>query len=207
MQLPVDARPAGSSASTTAARADATMDDPALPPIVMVSLAETLRLLQRELALTFPHVTFTVRPIHEGFGQWAGVTWTDGPPIADVRAVTDAYEGSAFNAVNDCETIQLLVSALGDGSIVRVHYGVRSITVTREISASLWADTVRRVLARCPDARSIPRATRADWLTLDDAELHRVTRAVEWDDWLLGTVRQALEEPSEYSYLWSDAAR
>ena len=65
------------------------MTAPAALPVVDVSLDETIRLMKRELALTFPGDTFSIRRSRgTGYG-WVRVAWTDGPTVSQVRAVTD----------------------------------------------------------------------------------------------------------------------
>ena len=181
------------------------MTAPAALPVVDVSLDETIRLMKRELALTFPGVTFSIRRSRgTGYG-WVWVAWTDGPTVSQVRAVTDAYEGARFDGMTDSEHPVEHTSARGDGTVVRLRYGTRGINTERAISDAFRADVTRRVLRHCGDA-TLPDAQRAAWLAMDDVALLCATANVRiWNDWMSSLLHRALSAPADFPFLWAPA--
>lgn len=65
------------------------------------TVKETAAALRKALRETFPGTKFSVR-MSPGTGHgWLHVTYTDGPTTEAVRAVTDQFESSRFDGMDD----------------------------------------------------------------------------------------------------------
>jgi hypothetical protein len=86
-------------------------------PTRYLGLAETNKLLRKQLAAAFPGVKFRVVGQSYSGGSSTDITWTDGPTSAQVEAIAGAYSCKGFDGSIDmayCKTSWLLP----DGRIV-----------------------------------------------------------------------------------------
>jgi hypothetical protein len=66
-----------------------------------LSCAETAKLLRSALKESFPGVPFTVKSKTYSGGASIRVGWTDGPSSAEVKEVSDTFEGAYFDGMID----------------------------------------------------------------------------------------------------------
>lgn len=105
--------------------------------------AETGKLLRKALAKRFPGVTFSV---HKKAYYGVLVEWTDGPTEAEVRALTDAYDGHGHDG-----SIDLAYSSaawmLPDGTV--------TFAGTEGTAGSGGCVPAQEVPAPCPEAKRV----------------------------------------------------
>ena len=72
-----------------------------MPNIEYLSVAQTAKLVRRELKKQFPGVKFSVRSKKYSGGASINVNWADGPLSKEVDAVVKPYEGGGFDGMID----------------------------------------------------------------------------------------------------------
>ena len=72
--------------------------------IEYLSCAETAKCIRKALKAAFPRTKFSVRSHTYSMGASIDVGWTDGPTEAEVRRVTNGFEGSNFDGMIDMKT-------------------------------------------------------------------------------------------------------
>jgi hypothetical protein len=66
-----------------------------------IDAAETAKLIRKRLKAAFPGVTFSVKTDRYAGGSSIRIRYTDGPVLAMVKAITDAYAGGGFDGMID----------------------------------------------------------------------------------------------------------
>jgi hypothetical protein len=117
-----------------------------------LSAAETAKLIRAELKAAFPGAKIRVRLSR---GNATYVSWTDGPTVRDVQAITHEFESQTFNSSEDMREStnagQLLSNP--DGTVVVVKYMSGLILETRSYSPEVWAEAMSRA-SRIRDGRT-----------------------------------------------------
>ncbi|HEV7566638.1 MAG TPA: LPD29 domain-containing protein [Microbacteriaceae bacterium] len=105
--------------------------------------AETAKLMRAALKAAFPGAKISVRLSR---GNATYVSWTDGPTVREVQAITHQFESQTFNSSEDMREYtnagQLLSNP--DGSVVVVKYSSGLIIETRGYSRAVWAEAMDR---------------------------------------------------------------
>ena len=105
--------------------------------------AETAKLMRAALKAAFPGAKISVRLSR---GNATYVSWTDGPTVRDVQAITHEFESQTFNSSEDMREYtnagQLLSNP--DGSVVVVKYSSGLILERRSYSPEVWAEAMAR---------------------------------------------------------------
>jgi hypothetical protein len=70
----------------------------AIETIRYLSAAETAKLIRQALKAAFPGTRISVRLSR---GNATYVSWTDGPTVRDVQAITHEFESQTFNSSED----------------------------------------------------------------------------------------------------------
>src|SRR5258708_4615830 len=96
-----------------------------------LSCAETAKLVRSELAKRFPGVKFGVRSKVYSMGASIDVRYVDGPPTAEVKVVTDRFEGATFDGMQDLKSYH---DSVLHGEAV--SFGADFIFVWRDLSPS-----------------------------------------------------------------------
>lgn len=98
-----------------------------------IKTADVARLIRAALKQPFPRTKFAVRSSVYSGGSSIAIRWTDGPTVAQVKAVVGAYEGRGFDGSID---MGFIVQAwMLDGKII----GTRSTgTVDSRGSVPAW---------------------------------------------------------------------
>jgi hypothetical protein len=78
-----------------------TTNTPAFSAPRHIDLVETAKLIRRHLTDAFPGQKFSVRTERFSMGTAANVSWTDGPTVAQVEAITDPFASSGFDGSID----------------------------------------------------------------------------------------------------------
>lgn len=65
------------------------------------SVKDTAAALRRHLRSAFPGTRFSVTMERGSAHGWIHVSWTDGPRWTDVRPITEQYESSRFDGMDD----------------------------------------------------------------------------------------------------------
>lgn len=108
-----------------------------------LSAAETAKLMRAALKAAFPGTKISVRCAR---GNATYVSWTDGPTVRDVQAITHEFESQTFNSSEDMREYtnagQLISNP--DGSVVVVKYMSGLILETRGYSPEVWAEAMGR---------------------------------------------------------------
>ena len=63
--------------------------------------AKAAKAIRAELKAAFKGVKFSVTSQSFSMGDSVSISWTDGPTISEVDAITDKYEYSDFDSIND----------------------------------------------------------------------------------------------------------
>ncbi|WP_394275167.1 LPD29 domain-containing protein [Luteococcus sp.] len=71
------------------------------PAAESASVKQTAAALRRHLRRTFPGVRFSVTMERGSAHGWISVEWTDGPRWEQVREITQQYESSRFDGMDD----------------------------------------------------------------------------------------------------------
>src|SRR5262245_56011273 len=95
-----------------------------------LSAADTAKLIRTALKETFPGVKFSVRSDTYSLGASIRVRWTNGPTPSAVHAVTDRFQGSDFNAMEDLTVNRPPTEVDGE----MVHFGADHVFVQRDLS-------------------------------------------------------------------------
>lgn len=104
--------------------------------------ARAAKNLKRELQAAFPGVRFSVRSEGFSMGDAVRVSWTCGPTVDEVKALTGKYERGSFNGMEDIYEYDS--SAYGD-AVGRVLGRTKYVTEDREYPAGA-RDEVARLL-------------------------------------------------------------
>jgi hypothetical protein len=89
-------------------------------PTKYLSCAETAKLVRAKLKEAFPTTKFNVRSRVYSGGASIDIYWTtDTPKHAEVKAVTDPFEGATFDGMQDMKSYREATDESGN----RVHYG------------------------------------------------------------------------------------
>lgn len=98
-----------------------------------ISTKETAALLRQALKAAFPTTKFSVRKGTGTGSSWIDVSWTDGPTVDAVDAVTNTYRGRQFNGMTDNydELPNQLIAFAGEEMPEEVHFGVSGILTHR----------------------------------------------------------------------------
>lgn len=94
-----------------------------------ISTKDTAKLVRKALAERFPGTKFSVRCDSYALGSHIDVSWTDGPTYDAVREITQQFEGSEFDAMQDLKSY---VKNTVNGE--DVQYGADSVHCQRHIS-------------------------------------------------------------------------
>lgn len=107
--------------------------------------AATSALLRKALKESFPGVKFSVRTQSHAGGASADVEWTDGPALAVVKPICNAFEGAYFDGMIDYKGSRF---HLLDGA--PVHFGLGFVFERRQFSDAAIERALARVRAACP---------------------------------------------------------
>lgn len=66
-----------------------------------INTKETAALLRQALKAAFPTTKISVRKGTGTGSAWIDVSWTDGPTVTEVEAITKTYQGRQFNGMTD----------------------------------------------------------------------------------------------------------
>lgn len=119
---------------------------------VSLSAAECAARIRKELKTAFPGVKFRVRSARFSQGSSVDVYYTDGPPIAAVEAIVDAYGGRAYDSQHE-------TTSYAEGSLRLTKDGPIAYT------CGAWLD-VNREYSDAGKARVCEILNATDW---DDA--------------------------------------
>ncbi|MGJ9414420.1 LPD29 domain-containing protein [Aeromicrobium sp. CF4.19] len=106
---------------------------------------ETATALRKALREAFPGVRFSVRMARGSAYGWLGVAYVDGPTWEAVRAITNGFQSSYFDGMDDgYHQIEPTLYSRPDGSLYEIRWGCRGVNVTRDYSpeATSWAEGV-----------------------------------------------------------------
>jgi hypothetical protein len=106
-----------------------------------ISCADTAKLLRQALKEAFTGVKFTVKSKTYSGGASINVGWTDGPNSAQVKAVTDSFEGAYFDGGIDYKGSRFHKL---DGE--DVHFGANFIFENRSHSDDMVARAIDAVV-------------------------------------------------------------
>lgn len=100
--------------------------------------------IRKALRAAFPGVKFSLR-MERGTGHgYMHLAWTDGPEEAAVSAVTDYFQSSRFDGMDDCDKPlpDKLVFVEGEQMPVTISYSCRGVLTHREFSPEVkaWAE-------------------------------------------------------------------
>lgn len=118
-----------------------------------MTCAETAKLLRQALKESFPSVKFTVKSKTYSGGASIRVGWVDGPVAADVKEITDRFEGAYFDGMIDYQGSRYHKL---DGE--EVHFGANFIFVEHELSKA----RAEAVIELCNSHYGRP-----DWVSLE----------------------------------------
>lgn len=100
-----------------------------------ITVADTAKYVRKALSHNFPKVKFGVRSKSYSGGASIRVTWIDGPTTAQVKKVTERYEGADFDGMIDLKTYHETLLA-GPNGIRAVHFGADYIFTNRDYTDS-----------------------------------------------------------------------
>lgn len=102
-----------------------------------INTKETAVLIRQALKASFPTTKFSVRKSTGTASTWIDISWTDGPTIPAVEAVTNTYQGRQFNGMTDNydELPNQLIAFTGEEMPEEVHFGVSGILTHRTMGA------------------------------------------------------------------------
>ena len=106
-------------------------------PTKFVSVTDTAKLIRTALKKAHPGTKFSVRSSKYAGGASINVGWTDGPTEAQVKEITDHYEGATFDGMQDLKEYR---SRMVDG--VQIHYGADFIFENRTVSDEAVAGAI-----------------------------------------------------------------
>ena len=69
-----------------------------------IYIVETAKIVRAELKAAFPGIKFSVRSEQYSMGCHLYVSWTDGPAVRAVEAITDQFYGTGFDGMTDSTT-------------------------------------------------------------------------------------------------------
>ncbi len=114
---------------------------------------ETAAEIRKALRTRFPDTKFSLRMSRGTAYGYMDLTWTDGPTPAQVKVVTDYYQSSRFDGMDDMEhpLPDRLVAIEGHDMPVVVSYSCRGVSEQRRYSpeAEAWAEA--QIRAAWPD--------------------------------------------------------
>ena len=99
-----------------------------------VDVVENAKMVRTALKAAFPGVKFSVRSDRYSGGSSIDVSWTDGPTVKAVEAVTCRFRGSSFNGMDDSTTHFSTLLAGPDGAVEEVSFAAHFIPGHRELS-------------------------------------------------------------------------
>lgn len=108
-----------------------------------LTCAQTAAIVRKALKEAFPGVKFSVKSKTYSMGASMSVAWTDGPNIAQVEAVTNRFEGSYFDGMQDYKGSRYHMM---DGE--QITFGADSIHTWRDYSDTFVSRAIDRVFAR-----------------------------------------------------------
>lgn len=123
-----------------------------------LSCAETAKMVRAVLKAAFPAVKFSVRSSNYSMGASIDVSWTDGPTVSRVRAITDQFEGADFDGMQDMKVYRD-ATRLESGELVR--FGADYIHTSRTISPELANRCIKQVVEYWGGIDEIPEAVPA----------------------------------------------
>lgn len=106
------------------------------------SVKETAQEVRKALRGQFPGVRFRVNMSRGAAHGWLGVSWTDGPREAQVRAVVGRFQSESSDQSVDClRSFVPTLYAREDGSFYERRYSCCGISLARDYSdaAEEWA--------------------------------------------------------------------
>ena len=71
-----------------------------------ISVTDTAKLIRVALAKHFPRTTFAVHSKKYSGGASINIHWTDGPRTKDVERISNGFEGTSFDGMNDLASNQ-----------------------------------------------------------------------------------------------------
>lgn len=110
-----------------------------------IPAAATAKLLRQALKESFPGVKFSVRSKSYSGGGSINVNWTDGPNSAQVKSITDLFEGAYFDGMIDYKGSRFHKL---DGE--PVHFGANFIFTNRECSDAAVERAIGYLKAKYP---------------------------------------------------------
>ncbi len=96
--------------------------------------AEVAKIVRQELKTAYPAIKFSVRSKVYTGGSSIRVSWEDGPTQADVRRITDQFQGADFDGMQDLKTYRGGATYNGE----RVTFGVDFIHMDRALSLAVY---------------------------------------------------------------------
>lgn len=114
-----------------------------------LSCADTAKLVRKALKSSFPGVKFSVRSDTYAGGASIHVAWVDGPTTADVKTVTNRFQGADFDGMQDLKTYRE-ATLLGDenGNLRAVRFGANFIFGERSYSPEVYRTAAETVAQR-----------------------------------------------------------
>lgn len=158
------------------------------------SAKETAAIIRKCLKEAFPQTKFSVRSETFSGGDAVNVSWTDGPNVAQVEAITSRFKGSRFDGMQDMEC-----------SVYAMYQGeqcmfARYITTRREYS--------EKMTQRGLDVAFLKNATVSGILKGIKPTAEKYKRGEYSNDSTLQTVmRRNIVKMSEYATFDSKTAR
>jgi hypothetical protein len=108
-----------------------------------ISVADTAKLIRKDLAQAFPGVKFSVRSKSYSGGASIDVHYTDGPTYAAVERIAKRYEGATFDGMTDYKG-----GVEHEWNGQRVHFGADFIFVRRIYTLPLVQKAIAIVAAK-----------------------------------------------------------
>ncbi len=103
---------------------------------------QTAAAMRKTLKAAFPDTKFTVRMSRGTAYGWIHVSYTDGPTVQDVQALTDQFRSQRFDGRDDAYHVvdPTLVATAGDLP-VEMRYSCCGVNISRHYSddAEAWA--------------------------------------------------------------------
>lgn len=106
-----------------------------------LTAAETSKLIRKALKASFPRIKFSVRSSNYAGGSSISIHWIDGPTTKQVKVVTDRFQGSDFDGMQDLKTSRGPIEVDGE----RVKILADFVFTERHYSPNAYAAAARAI--------------------------------------------------------------
>ena len=103
-------------------------------PTNYVSLKDTNAAIRGAFKDEFPGAKFSVRGNSYSGGASTDISWVDGPPEEQVKAVSDGFAGANFDGMVDLKSYHSVAGFDADGIPVSTHYAADFVFTRRDFS-------------------------------------------------------------------------